>query len=68
MVLVVFLVFNVVFTLHLHSQEAAELSSIKPQLDEKKVALYAVVHEKLGVPEFKDFFKGEVLFDPKVMN
>lgn len=46
-------------------EEAAELSSIKPQLDEKKVALYAVVHEKLGVPEFKDFFKGEVLFDPK---
>lgn len=54
--------------LNLYSQEAAELASLKPQFDAKKVALYAVVHEKLGVPEFKYFFEGKVLFDPKVIN
>ena len=49
-------------------QEAAELSSLKPQLDELGVPLYAVVKEDVGteVQNFRPFFKGEVFLDEKV--
>lgn len=44
-------------------EEAKELSSLKPQLDEVGFQLNAVVHETLGVDEFKPFFGGEVFLD-----
>jgi hypothetical protein len=47
-------------------QEALELSFLKPELDTLGVKLYAVVHQTLGVEEFKDFFKGEVFLDDQV--
>lgn len=48
-------------------EEAAELSSLKPQLDELGVPLYAVVKEDVGteVQNFRPFFKGEVFLDEK---
>lgn len=48
-------------------EEAAELSSLKPQLDELGVPLYAVVKEDVGteVQQFRTFFKGEVFLDEK---
>ncbi|KAK2884531.1 hypothetical protein Q8A73_021005 [Channa argus] len=47
--------------------EAAELSSLKPLLDELRVPLYAVVKEDIGteVQNFKPYFKGEVFLDEK---
>lgn len=49
-------------------QEAAELSSLKPQLDELGVPLYAVVKEDVGteVQNFRPYFKGEIFLDEKV--
>lgn len=46
-------------------EEAAELSSVKPQLDRLGVPLYAVVKENIGteVKDFKKYFKGEVYLD-----
>uniref|UniRef100_A0A668A374 Peroxiredoxin-like 2A n=1 Tax=Myripristis murdjan TaxID=586833 RepID=A0A668A374_9TELE len=46
-------------------QEAAELSSLKPQLDELGVPLYAVVKEDIGteVQNFRPYFKGEIFVD-----
>ncbi|XP_014673268.1 PREDICTED: redox-regulatory protein FAM213A-like [Priapulus caudatus] len=45
-------------------REARELSSLRPLLEEQGFGLYAVVHEVLGVPEFKPFFgDGEVFLD-----
>uniref|UniRef100_A0A672GWS7 Peroxiredoxin-like 2A n=1 Tax=Salarias fasciatus TaxID=181472 RepID=A0A672GWS7_SALFA len=46
-------------------EEAAELSSLKPQLDELGVPLYAVVKEDVGteVQEFRSYFKGEIFLD-----
>lgn len=48
-------------------EEAAELSSLKPQLDELGVPLYAVVKEDVGteVQNFRPFFKGEIFLDEK---
>lgn len=48
-------------------EEAAELSSLKPELDELGVPLYAVVKEDVGteVQSFRKFFKGEVFLDEK---
>lgn len=48
-------------------EEAAELSSLKPELDELGVPLYAVVKEDVGteVQNFRAFFKGEVFLDEK---
>uniref|UniRef100_A0A4W6BX71 Peroxiredoxin-like 2A n=1 Tax=Lates calcarifer TaxID=8187 RepID=A0A4W6BX71_LATCA len=48
-------------------QEAAELSSLKPQLDELGVPLYAVVKEDVGieVQNFRLYFKGEIFVDHK---
>ena len=42
------------------------LSSLKPELDKKGVALVGVVHETIGVEEFKPFFKGKIYLDEKV--
>uniref|UniRef100_A0A3B4X7M1 Peroxiredoxin-like 2A n=1 Tax=Seriola lalandi dorsalis TaxID=1841481 RepID=A0A3B4X7M1_SERLL len=48
-------------------EEAAELSSLKPQLDELGVPLYAVVKEDVGteVQNFRPYFKGEIFVDHK---
>ncbi|KAF6730020.1 Redox-regulatory protein FAM213A [Oryzias melastigma] len=48
-------------------QEAAELSSLKPQLDQLGVPLYAVVKEDVGteVQNFRPYFKGEIFLDEK---
>lgn len=48
-------------------EEAAGLSSLKPQLDELGVPLYAVVKEDVGteVENFRPYFKGEVFLDEK---
>ncbi|XP_017260732.1 peroxiredoxin-like 2A isoform X2 [Kryptolebias marmoratus] len=45
--------------------EAAELSSLKPQLDKLRLPLYAVVKEDVGteVQNFRPFFSGEVFLD-----
>ena len=42
------------------------LSSLKPELDQKGIPLIGVVHEMLGVEEFKPFFKGDIYLDDKV--
>lgn len=50
-------------------QEAAELSSLKPQLEQLQVPLFAVVKEDVGteVQNFRTYFKGEEIFlDEKV--
>lgn len=50
-------------------QEAAELSSLKPQLEQLQVPLFAVVKEDVGteVHNFRTYFKGEEIFlDEKV--
>lgn len=44
-------------------EEALGLSSLKPELETRGVALHAVVHETLGVKEFQPFFKGDVFLD-----
>lgn len=48
-------------------EEAAELSSLKPQLDQVGVPLYAVVKENIGteVQDFQPYFKGEIFLDEK---
>lgn len=49
-------------------QEAAELSSLKPQLDELGVPLFAVVKEDIGteVQNFRPYFKGQIFLDKMV--
>ena len=47
-------------------QEAMGLSSLRPDLDARGVKLYAVVHQNLGVDEFRAFFKGEIYLDTLV--
>lgn len=44
-------------------EEAQGLSSLKAQLVDHGVPLYAVVHEVLGVAEFQPFFDGEIFLD-----
>uniref|UniRef100_A0A3B3SPM2 Peroxiredoxin-like 2A n=1 Tax=Paramormyrops kingsleyae TaxID=1676925 RepID=A0A3B3SPM2_9TELE len=48
-------------------EEASELSSLKPQLEELRVPLYAVVKENIGreVQDFRNFFAGEIFLDEK---
>ncbi|XP_074089112.1 peroxiredoxin-like 2A [Macrotis lagotis] len=48
-------------------EEAAELSSLKPQLDQLGVPLYAVVKENIGseVENFQPYFKGKIFLDEK---
>ncbi|CAH7353569.1 peroxiredoxin-like 2A isoform X1 [Phodopus roborovskii] len=47
--------------------EAADLSSLKPKLDELGVPLYAVVKEqvKAEVKDFQPYFKGDIFLDEK---
>lgn len=49
-------------------QEAAELSSLKSQLQDLEVPLFAVVKENLGkeLDCFKKYFTGKVYVDQKV--
>ncbi|EPY84597.1 redox-regulatory protein [Camelus ferus] len=46
-------------------EEAADLSSLKPRLDELGVPLYAVVKEQVRteVRDFQPYFKGEIFLD-----
>ncbi|XGW09113.1 hypothetical protein V3C99_011430 [Haemonchus contortus] len=44
-------------------KEAAELSSLEPDMKAAGIQLVAVVHETKGVNEFKPYFKGDVYFD-----
>ncbi|KAM5141055.1 peroxiredoxin-like 2A [Mantella aurantiaca] len=48
-------------------EEAAGLSSLKPDLDKLGIPLYAVVKEKIGteVEDFEPYFKGEIFLDDK---
>lgn len=48
-------------------EEASELSSLKPQLDEVGVPLYAVVKENIGteLQNFRPYFSGEIFLDEK---
>uniref|UniRef100_A0A2K6G7D4 Peroxiredoxin-like 2A n=1 Tax=Propithecus coquereli TaxID=379532 RepID=A0A2K6G7D4_PROCO len=48
-------------------KEAADLSSLKPKLDELGVPLYAVVkeHIRTEVKDFQPYFKGEIFLDEK---
>ncbi|XP_036739833.2 peroxiredoxin-like 2A isoform X2 [Manis pentadactyla] len=48
-------------------EEAADLSSLKPKLDELGVPLYAVVKEQIRteVEDFQPYFKGEIFLDEK---
>lgn len=46
-------------------EEAAGISSLKPQLDEMGIPLYAVIKENINheVKEFRPYFKGEIFLD-----
>jgi len=46
-------------------EEAQELSSLRPRLEEAGVNLFAVVHEDLGsqVQDFRPFFQGPIFLD-----
>jgi len=44
-------------------REVGHLSAMKEKLDAKGVRLIGVVHETLGVEEFKPYLKGDVYFD-----
>ncbi|CAI9569493.1 unnamed protein product [Staurois parvus] len=48
-------------------EEAAGLSSLKSELDQLEIPLYAVVKEKIGneVEDFQPYFKGEIFLDDK---
>lgn len=48
-------------------EEASELSSLKPQLDQLGIPLYAVVKEDIGteVRDFRPYFAGEIFLDIK---
>jgi len=46
-------------------EEAKELSSLVPKLNENKIKLVGVVHETLGVDLFRPYFpNGEIYYDP----
>jgi thiol-disulfide isomerase/thioredoxin len=47
-------------------REASQLSALKDKLDAKNVRLVGVVHETLGVEEFKPYLGGDVYFDQEV--
>lgn len=48
-------------------EEAAELSQLKPELDQLGVPLYGVVKEKIGdeLSQFQPYFKGDIFLDEK---
>jgi len=43
--------------------EALALSKLEPELSKLQVPMFAVLHEKLGANEFKDYFKGPLYLD-----
>lgn len=49
-------------------QEASELSSLKPQLEELGVPLVAVVKENVGteIEDFRPHFAGDIYIDEEV--
>uniref|UniRef100_A0AAR2LA48 Peroxiredoxin-like 2A n=1 Tax=Pygocentrus nattereri TaxID=42514 RepID=A0AAR2LA48_PYGNA len=49
------------------TNEASELSSLRPQLDAFGVPLYAVVKENIGteIQNFRAYFNGEIFLDEK---
>lgn len=49
-------------------QEASELSSLKPQLEELGVPLVAVVKENIGaeIQDFRPHFAGDIYIDEQV--
>lgn len=51
-----------------HWQEASELSSLKPQLEELGVPLVAVVKENIGteIEDFRPHFAGDIYIDEEV--
>lgn len=48
-------------------REAGELSKLKEELDARGVSLIGIVHETLGVEEFRPFFQGPIYYDEKVL-
>lgn len=48
------------------SKEASWLSSLLPELKEKGVSLYGIVHEEKGANSFNKYLNGEMLFDEEV--
>ena len=47
-------------------EEALGLTKLKPQLESANMRLLGVVHEDLGVNEFKEYFGGEIFLDNQV--
>ena len=47
-------------------QEASWLSSLLPELKERGVSLYGIVHEEKGANSFNEYLKGEMLYDKEV--
>lgn len=44
-------------------EEAAKLSSLRPELDQLNVPLYGILHEEQGSKSFKNYFQGELFLD-----
>lgn len=44
-------------------EEASELSSLKPELDQRGVNLVGIVHEKKGVKEFQPYLNSPIYLD-----
>lgn len=44
-------------------EEASELSSLKPELDQRGVNLVGVVHEEMGVKEFQPYLNSTIYLD-----
>ncbi|ROI83815.1 Redox-regulatory protein FAM213A [Anabarilius grahami] len=61
-------ILGAVYVIGPRQQEASELSSLKPQLDDSGVALYAVVKENIGteIQDFRSYFNGEIFQDEKM--
>ena len=47
-------------------QEAAGISSLRPQLDQLNVSLVGIVHEELGADKLRKYFDGELYLDKEV--
>jgi hypothetical protein len=47
-------------------REAGELSKLKTELDARGIRLIGVVHETLGVEEFRPYLQGPIYYDEKV--
>ena len=42
-------------------------SGLKSEFDKRGVPLYGIVHENVGVQEFRTYLKGEMFLDEQVM-